>query len=384
MIKKFSHNVNSSKTIWIDLDNSPHVPFFTPIIRQLQHKGYRVVISARKYSQTVLLANLYGLDYNEIGVHYGKKKFNKIFGLFYRTIQLLPFARNNKPIIALSHGSRAQMLAAAILRIPIIMFLDYEFIQTIPFVKPSIIYIPHVISPNKLKSIAHSIVSYPGIKEDIYVPGFNPNKEQLLSLNRDENKIQIVLRPPAHEAHYHNPESEKLFKDVIDFLTTKPNVQTVILPRDPKQKSSILSQFKEKFEVNSLIIPDSVIDGLNLIWFSDLVISGGGTMNREAAALNIPVYSIFKGKIGDVDKYLKKSGRLTLIKDSSEIEDKIILKKRANKKNITNVNSLALQSVLNSLENFIDNITQNNLNKKKNSHDQYEIKSKENREARNS
>ena len=126
------------------------------------------------------------------------------------------------------------------------------------------------------------------------------------------------------------------------------------MPRDKKQKESILIQFKKYFEVGSLIIPTDVVDGLNLMWNSDLVISGGGTMNREAAALGVPVYSIFKGRIGDVDKYLSQSGRLVLIDNTNDIKNKIIIRKRTKINTIDNLNSFALQSIVNSLESFID------------------------------
>jgi len=353
MTQKYSYNENSNKTIWIDLDNSPHVPFFAPIIARLREEGYNVKISARNYSQTVSLAELYDLDYTAIGKHHGKNKFIKIIGLIYRAIQLFPFGFKSRADIAISHGSRSQMIVAFLLRIPIAMFLDYEFIQTIPCVKPKLVFLPNIISTKKIKSFGTKIVSYPGIKEDIYVPGFTPNSsiKRYLGINRDT--ITVVLRPPAHQAHYHNPDSEKLFDEIISFVTKKPNVKTIVLPRDDRQKRAIKIRYKKHFESNSLMIPPDVIDGLNLMWHSDLVISGGGTMNREAAALGVPVYSIFRGKIGDVDKYLSKSGRLVLVENIDDIQGKINLAKRTQTEKVKSLNSFALQSIVNNLGNFV-------------------------------
>lgn len=358
MKSKYSYNKNSNKTIWVDLDNSPHIPFFAPIINSLESEGYNVVISARNYSQTVSLADLYNLDYKPIGKHYGKNKFIKIIGLFFRTLQLLPFAIKSKPTLAISHGSRSQMMAAYFLRIPIAMFLDYEYIQTVPFAKPKIIFLPNIISIDKIKNLGDSISTYPGIKEDVYVPKFQPNESINNVVKIDKNLINVVLRPPAYEAHYHNPESEKLFDEIIKTLTQNKSVQTYILPRDKKQKQQILTQFKEHFQSSALVIPNEVVDGLNLMWHSDLVISGGGTMNREAAALGLPVYSIFKGRIGDIDKYLSDNGRLILIETMNDIKDKIILRKRKNTSKLNNVNSLALQSIINKLESAIKEISE--------------------------
>lgn len=365
-MEKYSYNQNSNKTIWVDLDNSPHVPFFAPIIARLEAEGYNIKISARNYSQTVSLANLYGLKHTAIGKHHGKNKFIKVIGLLYRSLQLFSFAYKSKSHIAISHGSRSQMIVAFLLRIPIVMFLDYEFIQTIPFVKPKMIFLPSIISTDRLKSLADKIVSYPGIKEDIYVPGFKPNPSIKKTFEMSNEKITVVLRPPAHEAHYHNEASEELFDEIISLLTSIDNVQTILLPRDDGQKASIRNAYDEHFKNDKLKIPAEVIDGLQLMWFSDLVISGGGTMNREAAALGVPVYSIFKGKIGDVDKYLSESNRLILIENVDDIKKKIRIKKRDKSNDIRNVNSLALQSIVNNLESFVDEVSNSkNTNKAK-------------------
>lgn len=373
MTHKFSYNENSNKTIWIDMDNSPHVPFFAPIIESLGELGYRIAISARNYSQTVQLAELYDLKYVAIGKHQGKNKLLKVIGLFYRAIQLIPFALKHKPVIAISHGSRAQMLAAHFLRIPVVLFIDYEYIQTIPFVKPNILFLPQIISKNGLKNIAKEIIPYPGIKENLYVPSYKPNADIIKELNIDADKIIVTLRPPAHEAHYHNPESETLFDDIIKFLTEIESVQIIILPRDPKQKRSIEEDYKNYMTSKQIIIPVTVFNGLDLIWYSDLVISGGGTMNREAAALGVPVYSIFKGKIGDVDKYLAETNKLVLINNIDEIKSKIKIKKRNKRKPSNNINSITLKTIILSLKDYINSLT--SISEKQNikAHDQKEL-----------
>ncbi len=359
MKTKYSHNQNSDKVVWVDLDNSPHIPFFAPIIERLSELGYTTNISARNYAQTVALAELYNLDFTPIGKHHGKNKLRKIAGLIYRSLQLLPYAIKTKPTIAISHGSRAQMVAAQLLGIPVVMFLDYEFVQTIPFVKLSLLFIPKVISTKKLSKFSDILRTYPGIKEDIYVPTFKPDESIKTEMKIIDSKINVVLRPPADQAHYHNPESEKLFFNVIEHLTSTENVKTIILPRDNRQKEKIKIQYKYHFDSGKLCIPEKVVDALNLMWYSDLVISGGGTMNREAAALGIPVYSIFRGKIGDVDKYLAKAGRLTLLESPNDVKKMIKLKKWVRPDKLENVNSLGLQSIVNDLEKLIAQVTEN-------------------------
>ncbi|MCB0731568.1 MAG: DUF354 domain-containing protein [Ignavibacteriae bacterium] len=357
MNKKYSYNKNTDKTIWIDLDNSPHVPFFAPIIEKLQQEGYCVRVSARNYSQTVELAQLYGIDFTDIGKHHGKNKLIKIIGLIYRSLQLIPFVLKRKPTIAISHGSRSQMLVAHLFKIPIVIFLDYEFVQTIPFVKPRMMFFPNIISKERLSKFNFAVKTYPGIKEDIYVPGFKPDNSIVKQMGLRTNLITAIVRPPAHQAHYHNPESDLLFNEVMQLITDLNNVHAIILPRDNQQKIKIENTYKNQFDTGKFSIPTDVIDGLNLMWHSDLVISGGGTMNREASALGVPVYSIFKGKIGDVDKYLSQNGRLTLIETVEDVRYKINFEKRLKPNKPENINSLAFHSIVNDLENLINEIS---------------------------
>ena len=129
----------------------------------------------------------------------------------------------------------------------------------------------------------------------------------------------MVVRPPATEAHYHNPESEVLFAETLRFLGSIPKVRAVTLPRNARQGKQLHAEWAELIADGRMVIPSAPVDGLNLIWFSDLVVSGGGTMNREAAALGVPVYSIFRGKIGAVDRYLAERGRLTLIESPQDV-----------------------------------------------------------------
>jgi predicted glycosyltransferase len=116
-----------------------------------------------------------------------------------------------------------------------------------------------------------------------------------------------------------------LFAEVIRFLGRQPQVLAVVLPRNARQDKRLRSQWADLIASGKMIIPERALDGLNLLWFSDLVVSGGGTMNREAAALGVPVYSVFRGKIGAVDQYLVREGRLTLIEKLEDVQKKIRL-----------------------------------------------------------
>jgi uncharacterized protein len=319
-------------TIWIDLDNSPHVPFFAPIIQELEKSGYSVFITARDCFQVCELADLFELDYRRVGRHYGKYRIWKLAGLGWRALQLLPRAREIKPKLALSHGSRSQLVVANLLHIPSVAITDYEFATIWRLFHPNWVITPEVIPSDAIRCAKDRVLKYPGIKEDVYVPQFKPNVSAVEGLGVQSSEHVIVLiRPPASEAHYHRPESDELFAAVLNFLGKKLHVKIILLPRNDHQESEIRSKWPSLFSSGQIQIPNRVVDGLNLIWHSDLVISGGGTMNREATALGVPVYSVFRGEIGAVDRYLASAGRLTLIERPEQVESKLVLTKRNRK-----------------------------------------------------
>jgi predicted glycosyltransferase len=314
--------------LWIDLDNTPHVPFFIPIIRELEKRGHEVVLSARDAFQVCDLATEKGLNVRRIGRHYGKKPVMKITGLVVRSLQLLPFYIRHRPGLALSHGARSMNLLCNLLGVPTVLIADYEHARTAPFTHPRWTIVPEALSPRGLPSKVSRVRYYRGIKEDVYVPEFRPQTRILEDLGLRPGEMIVTVRPPADEAHYYNPESDVLFHELMARVCGTPGVQAVLLPRNRQQEQALRTKFPEWFEKERTVIPAHAIDGLDLLWISDFVVSGGGTMNREAAALGVPVYSIFRGRTGAVDRMLERQGRLTLIRDKEEVWSKIPFARR--------------------------------------------------------
>ncbi|MDZ7271792.1 MAG: DUF354 domain-containing protein [candidate division KSB1 bacterium] len=316
------------RPIWIDMDNSPHVVLFAPLVKELERRGFRVVITVRDCFQVCGLADRAGLPYRKVGRHYGRHKSLKLLGLFVRALQLVPHALRARPALALSHGSRSQMLVAAALRMPWVVMVDYEHVQLLPFVRATMILVPEMVPKAALRKYARRVCSYPGIKEDLYVPFFTPDPGLRKELGVGEDDVLAIVRPPATEAHYHNPAAEGLFDAVIEFLGGFSSVKTVVLARSDEQARQVRKSWPDLIACGRLMVPEEVLDGLNLIWNADLVVSGGGTMNREAAALGVPVYSIFRGKIGAVDRYLAEHGRLVLLNDEADVRSKVAVERR--------------------------------------------------------
>ena len=312
--------------VWIDLENTPHIPFFRPIIRELRKQGHQVVLTARNSYQTCEMAGFHALDYQQIGRHYGRHLLAKVWGLLVRGGQLILFARHEKPGLALNLGSRSQNLAAKLLGIPVVEIMDYEHTA-----ESSLLESRWYLTPKVVCAAVHGgkptprIRTYDGIKEDVYVADFQPDEAILDQLGLRDASVVVTARPPATEAHYHNPEAEQLFARFMRRALECRGVKTVLLPRNPRQEAELRARNPQWFTDSNLVVPDRVVEGLNLIWHSDLVVSGGGTMNREAAALGVPVYSVFCGPTGAVDRQLCDQHRLIQIETPTDVDHKIHL-----------------------------------------------------------
>ena len=321
----------SGRKVWIDLENSPHVPFFGPIIKELEDRGCEVVLTARDCFQVCELADLAGLKYRKIGHHYGKRSVAKLAGLAIRVLQMMPFVLRERPAISVCHGSRSLLVLSAMFGIPSINIADYEHADHrltiwLGSVNKKWIMTPEVVPPDIFEKHGmrrDHILHYPGIKEDVYTPFFQPDPSLRDALGLNSSDIVVTIRPPATEAHYHNPESEKLLMAVFNLLRVHPEVKTILLPRTHRQEAELRQANPELFAAERIVVPKHAVDGLDLIWYSDLVISGGGTMNREAAALGIPVYSLFRGTMGAVDKHLAEAGKLVLLGSEQDVREKL-------------------------------------------------------------
>lgn len=341
-------------TIWIDLDNSPHVPFFAPIIEELKNRGHAVFLTARDSYQVCELLEYYGISAVVVGKHYGKLKILKLLGTFWRACQLTGLVRKHRPDIALSHGSRGCMLVARILGIKNITIFDYEFATKLPIFRAGWLLCPELVANERRELHGAPILSYPGIKEDVYLSRFRPDPALRTRLGIAEKELLIAVRPPATEAHYHNPEGEALLTEVMTRFAHDSDTRLLLLPRNKRQEHALRTAWGAEIASGRVIVPGQVEDGLNIIWNSDLVISGGGTMNREAAAMGVPVYSIFRGKIGAVDRYLADQGRLILLESAADVRTKIkAVWRQKSELKINSESSAAFQAILQHITNVL-------------------------------
>jgi uncharacterized protein len=335
--------------IWIDLANSPHVPFFRALIPEFERRGHQVQLTARDFAQTVAMATAAGLIPVVIGVHGGRKLTGKAGNLAGRATGLAKWARGRGFDLAVSHNSYAQIAAARALGIRTVTLMDYEHqpANHLAFRLARKVIVPRAFPDEALRRYGASLRKvrrYNGTKEDVYLADFAPASsflENLRVLGVGAEEILVVIRPPARDALYHRFEN-KLFNSMLQRLSQRSDVKMILLARTPEQRSEY-----EALSCNNLILPKTSVDGANLIAASDLVISAGGTMNREAAALGVPAATIYAGKSAAIDEELEREGRLLRITSPEDIQSLPIQKKvDSNPRRASNVRQEVVELIL--------------------------------------
>lgn len=305
--------------VWIDLTNSPHVLVLRPVVEDLIARGHEVEVTARDFAQTVALAERHGLNATVIGRHRGEEKLKKAVGLASRSTALYRWARGRGFDVALGHGSNDVTVAAKLLRIPSATMFDYEYAtvqHTINCRLARSVVVPAAIPPERLARYGAigKIRAYEGLKEEYYLSDLDPDRAVLTELGLDDAEPIIVIRTAPEVSLYHSSGGDDQFAEVLRRVQGK---QAVVLPRTEHQRREIV-------EAGGFIVPEQAIDAPSLIAFADLVVSAGGTMNREAVALGTPVYTTFAGVMGAVDENLIAAGRLRKL----ESADQVVLEKR--------------------------------------------------------
>jgi len=313
--------------VWIDMTNSPHVPFFRPLIELLEERGHDVLVSARDFAQTLELLDAAGIGHDVVGPpHGGAGRAGKIRAMGSRLRALRTWARPQRFDLALSHASHELPLAARSLRVPSSYAYDYEFARaqhTLGSRAATRVIVPEAIPQERLDRLGATTAKvrrYPGLKEEYYLSGFSPDTAVLDELGVDPSRVLVVVRTPPEVSLYHR-HGNPLFTELLDRLGNDPAVHAVVLPRTRAQRDSL-----REAALPSLVVPEHAIDAQSLIALADLVVSAGGTMNREAVALGTPVWTTFAGKLGAVDEALIAQGRLAELTDADAL---VVVKKTA-------------------------------------------------------
>ena len=306
--------------VWVDMTASAHPLVFRPLIARLRAQGHEVEITARDYAQTLQLIERQGLEAHVIGHHGGRSRLGKARQLTSRLGALRRWASGRDVDVALAHGSHELTITARRLGIPSSTTFDYEWAwlqHQLGCRAATKVVVPRTIPPERLASYGATppkLVQYEGLKEEYYLADFEPDPAVLAECAIDGDRTLVVLRPPPDVSLYHR-HSNPLFPLTLTHLGALESVHAVVLPRTDEQRD-----FVRSLALPSVIVPERAVDAQSLIAFCDVVVSAGGTMNREAAALGVPVYTTYGGRLGGVDEDLIRQGRLRPLTDPRALE----------------------------------------------------------------
>jgi hypothetical protein len=313
------------RPVWIDLINSPHVLFFRTVLNELSSRGIETVVTARAFAQTRELCKLYGIEAHVIGPEGSLSRRGKVADLLHRSANLVAFARRHRLGAVLTHNSYSQLVAARFLGIPSVTTMEYEHqpANHVAFRAANWVLVPECLRGARLASYgagAGKLRFYRGLKEEVSLAGFVPQGEYRQRIGVPESKVLAVVRPPADFALYHRAKNS-LFPQAVAKLVDYPETAVLLLPRNPRQRDDLRRGPFARF------VTDQVYDGPNLLAAADIVVSAGGCMNREAALLGTPAYSVFSGRLGCEDSFLASRGLLTLVRAQSDMPKLHIAKK---------------------------------------------------------
>lgn len=304
--------------VWVDVTNSPHVVIFRPLIARMRARGHEVTVTAREFAQTIGLLERFGIEHASVGAHGGAARRDKARAMAGRSAALARLARRERFDLAVAHGSTDQPLAARLAGTPQVTMFDYEFAAAMHHWNGRLatrVLVPQAIPEAALARYGMrppKLVRYPGLKEEYYLADHDLDEDAVAEeLGLDRERVVAVLRPPPEVTLYHRGASTDLFAATLERLLAEPGVQTVVLPRTAEQRAALAG--------GPAIVPEAPVDGPSLVAAADLVVSAGGTMNREAAALGVPAWTPFAARLGAVDRRLIAEGRLRRLEDPGDL-----------------------------------------------------------------
>jgi hypothetical protein len=305
--------------VWVDCTAAAHPLVLRPIIERLEAAGHEVSVTAREYGQTVGILERLGIDHEVVGRHVGGGSGSKAAAVGTRSLALGRWARPKRFDLALAHGSVDIAVVSTVLRIPLVQMQDYEYAgvqRQLAFRAARRVLAPDAIGVEAMRragAASRKLFRYPGLKEDYYLFGFQPDPAALDDLGLDRDRVIAVVRPPPESSAYHadNP----LYDRLIARLAGDSDTQSVVIPRTDDQREDL-----GRRAAANILIPERAIDGQSLVAEADVVVGAGGTMNREAVALGTPVWTLFSGRMGAVDEALISSGRMRVLDDPADVQ----------------------------------------------------------------
>ena len=306
--------------IWVDFTNTAHVQVLRPLVELLEEEGHEVEMTARPLSQTVAMLDRWGRQAEVIGHHGGAGRLSKARAAVSRVRELRHWASGRRIDMGLAHGSTDLPAVCRLLRLPNTTMFDYEWASAQHHVNCRLatrVLVPDAIPAERLRRYGArppKLVQYPGLKEEYFLADFEPDPSVLEQVGADPAKVVCVVRTAPSYALYLGGSENPLLPRLLERISGAEGAQAVVIARTPEQADAI-----DALRDPGVLVPRETVDGRSLVALADLLVSAGGTMNREAAVLGTPVWSIFEGKPGAVDEQLIAEGRLRMLADPADL-----------------------------------------------------------------
>ncbi len=285
--------------IWIDVVNQPHVRFW----RRFLH-FYRgdVLITVRDKGNLAEMAELFLGDVLTVG-RWGKDRLDKLLAFAERVKELTKLVQG-RVNLALSKASPELARVAFGLGIKSVIANDNDLppytVSKLTFPLASLVLIPECYSGPTFSAKDRR---FSGTFEVSHVLDYlerGPVKEFGLE------EEYMVARPPPKSFYLDMPSD--WFVKLVRKVSRELRLKVVYIPREGERPEGF-------------IIPEEVVDGIDLIRGSALVLGAGGTMTREAALLGKPTVSLFPLKGPCVTDILLKEGLMIRGKPSLNVEE---------------------------------------------------------------
>ena len=297
------------KTIWFDITNVPHVNFLLPIIQKYE-KEFDMVFTLRDFAETKnLFEKRIAKSYIEIGQHKGGNKLKKVLGLLKRIYLLYKYVP--KFDVKISIGGDSSSVVAWSKGKLSVNFDDNETSPNwmyAPFT--DLAFWPKVINPTVLRKqgFKKNLYQYNGYKEDFYLADYQPNPSFLKQL---PFKHYVVVRPENIKASYVEGR-QSIVPELLKELDAA-GYNILFLPRYESDRDYAQG-------IQNIFIPKEAVNGLDACYYADAILTGAGTMAREAACLGVPSVSFFAGAhLLTVDQSMVDGGKMFFSRNVGEI-----------------------------------------------------------------
>ena len=288
---------NTVMKIWIDISNAPHAHFFKHLIKRLKED---VVVTTRAFDSVPQILDINNISYTIIGSHGGSDVKEKLLASSKRILELAEFIADQDIDLAIyKHSVEAPRVAYG-LQIPSLCVVDNEHAvaqNKLMLPLSTKVVAPRCIPAEKIMQFGvkrKDLIQFNGICELAHVSNFTPDPGVLTTLGLNPDQKIVVMRPEPAKANYFNGDRKKTI--IKKILQNNSFDQCVVFPRFDEQKKVL--QFP------NTVIPEEAVDALSLMYYADLVISAGGSMNREAICVGTPAISTYPEKLLSVTRFL--------------------------------------------------------------------------------